>query len=78
MWKGETSYFSIGGAANLVLPDETPKVGAEGIAGCLAFYPAVRVERVLGGVGACPDLRLGGIHLTDGSHNSRLRKTCVC
>jgi uncharacterized protein (DUF427 family) len=46
MWKGETSYFSIGGAANLVLPDETPLAGADGIAGCLAFYPAVTVERV--------------------------------
>ena len=45
-WKGEASYFSIGEAANVVWSYETPKAGAEGISGCLAFYPAVTVERV--------------------------------
>lgn len=45
-WKGEASYFSIGEAANVVWSYETPKVGSEAIAGCLAFYPAVTVERV--------------------------------
>lgn len=45
-WKGEASYFSIGEAANVVWSYETPKAGAEGIAGYLAFYPSVTVERV--------------------------------
>lgn len=45
-WKGEASYFSVGEAANVVWSYETPKAGSEGIAGHLAFYPAVTVERV--------------------------------
>lgn len=45
-WKGEASYFSIGEAANVVWSYETPKAGSEAIAGHLAFYPAVTVERV--------------------------------
>ena len=45
-WKGVASYFSVGGAENVVWSYETPKAGAEGIAGHLAFYPSVTVERV--------------------------------
>ena len=45
-WKGDASYFSVGGAANVVWSYETPLAAAQGIAGYLAFYPAVTVERV--------------------------------
>lgn len=42
-WKGKASYFSIKGdfgmLANAVWSYETPKEGAEAIAGHLAFYP---------------------------------------
>jgi uncharacterized protein (DUF427 family) len=45
-WKGEANYFSVGAAENVVWSYETPKAGCEGIAGHLAFYPAVSVEKV--------------------------------
>jgi uncharacterized protein (DUF427 family) len=45
-WKGLASYFSIGTDSNVVWSYETPKAGSEAIAGHLAFYPAVTVEKV--------------------------------
>ena len=45
-WKGEASYFSVGGAQNVVWSYETPNPEVAAIAGHLAFYPAVTVERV--------------------------------
>jgi uncharacterized protein (DUF427 family) len=45
-WKGVASYFSVGGQANVVWSYEVPTAGSEAIAGHLAFYPAVTVERV--------------------------------
>ncbi|MEI6097778.1 MAG: DUF427 domain-containing protein [Alphaproteobacteria bacterium] len=45
-WKGLASYFSIGNAANVVWSYENPKSGCDAIAGHLAFYPAVTVEKV--------------------------------
>ena len=45
-WKGQASYFSIGTAANVVWSYQTPKADVAGIAGHLAFYPAVTVEQV--------------------------------
>ena len=45
-WKGKASYFSIGTNANVVWSYETPIAGSAPIAGHLAFYPAVTVERV--------------------------------
>jgi uncharacterized protein (DUF427 family) len=45
-WKGQASYFSVGVAENVIWSYENPKPGSEAIAGHLAFYPAVTVERV--------------------------------
>ena len=49
-WKGEASYFSVktptGKLDNVVWSYETPKASVAGIAGHLAFYPAVTVEKV--------------------------------
>lgn len=45
-WKGQANYFSIGEAQNVVWTYEAPKPEAAAIAGHLAFYPAVTVERV--------------------------------
>lgn len=47
--KGTASYYSIvtpeGRLENVVWSYETPKAGAEAIAGYLAFYPDVTVQR---------------------------------
>lgn len=45
-WKGQANYFSIGEAQNVVWTYEAPNPEAAAIAGHLAFYPAVTVERV--------------------------------
>lgn len=45
-WKGQASYFSVGDAPNVVWSYETPNPEVAAIAGHLAFYPAVTVERV--------------------------------
>ena len=45
-WKGQASYFSVGAAQNVVWSYETPNAESAAIAGHLAFYPAVTVERV--------------------------------
>ena len=45
-WKGQASYFSVGGQANVVWSYEQPIDAAAAIAGHLAFYPAVTVEKV--------------------------------
>ncbi len=49
-FKGTASYYSVvtpeGRLENVVWSYETPKAGAEGIAGHLAFYPDVTVQRV--------------------------------
>ena len=45
-WKGEASYFSVGAAQNVVWSYEVPQDEVAAIAGHLAFYPAVTVERV--------------------------------
>ena len=45
-WKGEASYFSVGAAQNVVWSYEGPQDEVAAIAGHLAFYPAVTVERV--------------------------------
>ncbi len=46
-WKGRASYYSVktpsGTLNNVVWSYETPIAGVEGIAGHLAFYPAVTV-----------------------------------
>ena len=46
-WKGKASYYSVKAPAdrleNVVWSYEAPLVGMEGIAGHLAFYPAVTV-----------------------------------
>ena len=46
-WKGRASYFSVGGVANVVWCYQHPLATASGIAGYLAFYPEVTVERVV-------------------------------
>jgi len=45
-WKGQATYFSIGEAQNVVWTYEAPMPEVAAIAGHLAFYPAVTVERV--------------------------------
>lgn len=45
-WKGQASYFSVAGLANVVWSYETPHDRVAPIAGYLAFYPQVTVERV--------------------------------
>ena len=45
-WKGEASYFSVGGQQNVVWSYEQPFDRVAPIAGHLAFYPAVTVEKV--------------------------------
>lgn len=45
-WKGDASYFSLPGAANFVWSYERPIPAVAEIAGHLAFYPAVTVERI--------------------------------
>lgn len=53
--KGQASYFSVGGQQNVVWSYETPHDQVAAIAGHLAFYPAITVERVdQGGTGALP------------------------
>ncbi len=48
--KGEASYYSVvtpeGRIENAVWSYEQPKAGAKGIAGYLAFYPEVTVQKV--------------------------------
>ncbi|MBC2835764.1 DUF427 domain-containing protein [Paragemmobacter straminiformis] len=48
-YKGTASYYSVvtpeGRLENVVWTYETPKAGVEGIAGYLAFYPEVTVQR---------------------------------
>lgn len=45
-WKGQASYFSVAGLQNAVWTYERPIEAMESIAGYLAFYPSVRVERL--------------------------------
>ena len=45
-WKGQASYFSVGGQNNVVWSYERPIDAVARIAGYLAFYPAVTVEKV--------------------------------
>ena len=45
-WKGQASYFSVGGQANVVWSYEKPIDAVAAIASHLAFYPAVTVEQV--------------------------------
>ena len=49
-YKGEASYFSVltpaGNFDNVVWSYETPKASVAAIAGHVAFYPAVTVEKV--------------------------------
>ena len=45
-WKGRASYYSVAGLANVVWSYETPLATVAQIAGYLAFYPQVTVERV--------------------------------
>ncbi|MBC7479999.1 MAG: DUF427 domain-containing protein [Pseudorhodobacter sp.] len=45
-WKGQANYYSIGDAQNVVWTYETPIPQVAAIAGHLAFYPTVTVERV--------------------------------
>lgn len=45
-WKGQASYLSVGGQENIVWSYETPHERVAAIAGHLAFYPAVTVERI--------------------------------
>ena len=45
-WKGQASYFSVGGQKNVVWSYERPIDTVAPIAGHLAFYPAVTVEPV--------------------------------
>lgn len=43
-WKGQASYFSVAGQDNVIWSYETPIPAMAGIAGHLAFYPAITVE----------------------------------
>jgi uncharacterized protein (DUF427 family) len=45
-WKGQASYFSVAGLANVVWSYVTPHDRVAPIAGYLAFYPQVTVEQV--------------------------------
>ena len=45
-YKGVASYFSVGGQDNVVWSYETPNENVAAIAGHLAFYPAIAVEKV--------------------------------
>ncbi len=45
-WKGQASYFSVAGHQNVVWSYETPYDRVAPIAGYLAFYPQVTVERL--------------------------------
>lgn len=45
-WKGQASYFSVAGLKNAVWTYERPIEAMQSIAGYLAFYPSVSVERL--------------------------------
>ena len=45
-WKGQASYFSVAGLQNVVWSYQDPLPAVAQIAGHLAFYPQVTVERV--------------------------------
>ena len=45
-WKGEASYFSVAGQDNVVWSYEQPIDAVAQIAGYLAFYPDVTVEKL--------------------------------
>ncbi len=45
-WKGQASYLSVAGLQNVVWSYVTPQDRVAAIAGYLAFYPQVTVERV--------------------------------
>jgi uncharacterized protein (DUF427 family) len=45
-WKGQASYFSAGGQENIIWSYEAPIETVAEIAGYMAFYPAVTVEKI--------------------------------
>lgn len=45
-YKGKASYLSVGGQENVVWSYETPNDSVAPIAGHLAFYPVITVEKV--------------------------------